>query len=130
MWGAGWTYGEYSAGQNEGPEAVSGLLAFIPPPKGSGCSRSGYKYGLESATQMRKHRYCETGRTYVGGPVHDVCRSEGENCLMGLVDKASQAYQRDNAPRLLAFKKEPGEAGQKRKRHKMVDLVHVFDGGR
>lgn len=43
MWGAGWTYSEYSAGQNEGPEAVSGLFAFIPPPKGSGCSRSGYK---------------------------------------------------------------------------------------
>ncbi len=45
MWGAGWTYGEYSAGQNEGPEAVSGLFAFIPPPKGSGCSRSGYNAG-------------------------------------------------------------------------------------
>ena len=43
MWGAGWTYSEYSAGQNEGPEVVSGLFAFIPPPKGSGCSRSGYK---------------------------------------------------------------------------------------
>ena len=42
MWGAGWTYSEYSAGQNEGPETVSGLFAFIPPPKGSGCSRSGY----------------------------------------------------------------------------------------
>jgi hypothetical protein len=44
MLGAGWTYSEYSAGQNEGPEAVSGLFAFIPPPKGSGCSRSGYKF--------------------------------------------------------------------------------------
>ncbi len=42
MWGAGGTYSEYSAGQNEGPEVVSGLFAFIPPPKGSGCSRSGY----------------------------------------------------------------------------------------
>ena len=42
MWGAGWTYSEYSVGQNEGPEAVSVLFAFIPPPKGSGCSRSGY----------------------------------------------------------------------------------------
>ena len=42
MLGAGWTYSEYSAGQNEGPETVSGLFAFIPPPKGSGCSRSGY----------------------------------------------------------------------------------------
>ena len=43
MLGAGWTYSEYSAGQNEGPETVSGLFAFIPPPKRSGCSRSGYK---------------------------------------------------------------------------------------
>ena len=44
MLGAGWTYSEYSAGQNEGPETVSGLFAFIPPPKGSGCSRSGYNF--------------------------------------------------------------------------------------
>ena len=36
MGGAGGTYSEYSAGQNEGPEAVSGLFAFIPPLKGVG----------------------------------------------------------------------------------------------
>ena len=52
MWGAGWTYSEYSAGQNEGPEAVSGLFAFIPPPKGSGCSRSGYKVAREGEQEV------------------------------------------------------------------------------
>ena len=61
MLGAGWTYSEYSAGQNEGPETVSGLFAFIPPPKGSGCSRSGYKAsrldaGLEAALQSMLKR--------------------------------------------------------------------------
>ncbi len=29
MLGAGWTYSEYSAGQNEGPEEVSGLLRSL-----------------------------------------------------------------------------------------------------
>ena len=64
MWGAGWTYSEYSAGQNEGPEAVSGLFAFIPPPKGSGCSRSGYNHFWQ-AGQLKTGGKLKVGRFWL-----------------------------------------------------------------
>ena len=66
MWGAGGTYSEYSAGQNEGPEVVSGLFAFIPPPKGSGCSRSGYK--RLSITGDSSWNPADVSWSIVGGP--------------------------------------------------------------